>query len=94
MSSSYIDGDDAVEDDEVRALASARIRNQATAASLASVWRRRCERMTTDLERAQETYEEMKRGIIVSMNPMMGSLDLIRMINIGKFHDFRYFQKL
>ena len=63
MSSSYIDGDDAVEDDGVRALASARIRNQATAANLASVWRRRCERMTTDLERAQETYEEMKREV-------------------------------
>jgi DNA repair exonuclease SbcCD ATPase subunit len=64
MSSSYVDHDNLVEnEDEVRALANARIRNQATAASLASVWRRRCERMTTDLERAQETYEEMKREV-------------------------------
>ncbi|OUS46392.1 hypothetical protein BE221DRAFT_192383 [Ostreococcus tauri] len=48
-----------------RVVDDARARNVNTASALASIWKNRCDALTRDLERARETFEEMKRELCV-----------------------------
>ena len=48
-----------------RVVDDARARNVNTVSALASIWKNRCDALTRDLERARETFEEMKRELCV-----------------------------